>query len=253
MEVFFLGVGEACDTRYPNTSLLLNTESGKKSVLLDCGFTTPHLYFKQCSNPNELRALWISHFHGDHFFGVPLLLLRFWEMDRHEPLFVLGPQHVRQKVFQAMDLAYPGFLGNLNFSLKFHEVEPASPVHAAGLLWSTAENQHSERSLAVRLGDGAKSLFYSGDGRPTRQTCDLARGCGLAVHEAFRFNQDTAGHGSVAGCLDFAGQAGIPHLALVHLERRDRELHADRIRETIQKAEFCNVFLPEPGDTFSLQ
>ena len=109
MEIQFLGVGEACDEEHPNTSLLVTTSKGG-SFLLDCGFTTPHIYFGLHRQVDELDAVWISHFHGDHFFGIPLLLLRFWEMGREKRLIIAGQDGVKEKVHSAMELAYPGFI-----------------------------------------------------------------------------------------------------------------------------------------------
>jgi ribonuclease Z len=227
-QIFFIGVGEACDPLYPNTSLLLRNEMGQGWVLFDCGFTTPHRFFQYCSDPEELQALWISHFHGDHFFGVPLLLLRFWEMGRRGLLTILGPSGVEKKIWQAMDLAYPNFRGRFHFPLLFQEVEPGRAYTAADLTWMAAKIDHSAPALAVRVTDQGKSLFYSGDGRPTPETLALAAGCDLAVHEAFRVNGDTPGHGSVQACIDFARQSGVKALALLHVNRIDR---ADRLKE----------------------
>ena len=77
--------------------------------MLDCGFTVPSLYWQQTSDQDDLDALWISHFHGDHFFGVPALLLRLWEMKRSKPLAIVSQTGVERIVTQAMELAYPGF------------------------------------------------------------------------------------------------------------------------------------------------
>jgi ribonuclease BN (tRNA processing enzyme) len=251
-EIQFIGVGEACDPLYPNTSLLLKNQAGQGRVLLDCGFTTPHRYFKDCSDPEELQVLWISHFHGDHFFGVPLLLLRFWEMGRKTPLHILGPQGVDEKICQAMDLAYPNFRARLIFTLDFQEVEPCRSHSAAGLTWNTAANEHSERSLGVRIEGKEKALFYSGDGRPTLETQTLAVGCDLVVHEAFRLSGETPGHGNVLACIDFARQSGVKNLALLHINRNERADRLAEIQKVTRKTADLHVFLPEPGDCFVL-
>jgi ribonuclease Z len=166
MRVVFLGVGEACDERLPNTSLWIQTQVDKqrKSVLLDCGFTVPSLYWQKTSNPEDLDALWISHFHGDHFFGVPALLLRFWEMKRTKPLVIVGQSGVESILRQAMELAYPGFIKKLAYPIEFNEMEPGQRVRAVGLEWRTAQSNHGQKNLAVRIEDGQHSVFYGGDG-----------------------------------------------------------------------------------------
>ena len=252
MKITFLGVGEACDPRHPNTSLLVDFDVPEpRRILLDCGFTTPHLYFAGCSDPDELDALWISHFHGDHFFGVPLLLLRFSEMGRQVPLFILGQHGIEDKIMQVLALAYPSVAGKLGFLVEFVEVEPGTAKNVAGLRWRTAENEHPQRCLSVRMDNEApKSLFYSGDGRSTPASLALAAGCDLVVHEVFRVNGETIGHGSVNGALDFARNAGAAHLALLHLNRMDRLAFGREIRNMLKDRKDLHAFLPETGQIF---
>lgn len=252
MKITFIGVGEACDPQLPNTSILLQTGAGSnsKEILLDCGFTTPHLYFNSCSDPEQLDALWISHFHGDHFFGVPLLLLRFWEMGRRKPLAVLGQKDVKEKVLEALELAFPGFARKLQFAVESFEIEPGKIIDKFNFQWRTAENDHSQRSLSLRIDAEGKSLFYSGDGRPTSDTLKLAAGCDLVIHEAFRVRENTPGHGSIRGCLDFGRHAGVKNLALVHVQREDRQKFREDILEMIAHSQNVTAFLPEPGEQF---
>ena len=254
MRIEFLGVGEACDSLHPNTSLLVQSViSGKQRVmLLDCGFNAAHQFFRVCSDQDMLDALWISHFHGDHFFGVPLLLLRFQEMNRTKTLEIIGQAGVRQKVFEAMDLAYPNFREKLQFRIEFLEIEPGDQITASGFSVSAAENEHSLRSLSVRIEDGQSALFYSGDGRPTKATLELARECDLIVHEAFRMSGKTSGHGTIAGSIEFAQNAGARNLALVHVERHDREERRHEIREMLLNIKGLNAFLPVAGDVVKI-
>lgn len=250
MEILFLGVGEACDDRYPNTSLYITCASGQR-FLLDCGFTTPHLYFSHTDNQEELDGVWISHFHGDHFFGIPLLLLRFWEMGRKKDLIIAGQHALREKVLTAMELAYPNFLERLEYRLLFVEIEPGQVQNVKDTRWQVEENIHSQRALSLRIDDGEHSLFYSGDGRPTQGTEILAQGCDLVVHEAFWLHKEVQNHGNVLSCLEFARKAGVKNLALVHLERSCRKQEKEQVMRFLQGHPF-HVFLPEPGEIFSL-
>lgn len=250
MRIHFLGVGEACDALLPNTSILVHGNGGG-IFLLDCGFTTPHRYFALTDDPDALDAVWISHFHGDHFFGIPLLLLRFWEMGRKKPLLVAGPLGVEEKVAAAMELAYPGFMPRLRFSLDFVVLEPGRDFEIAGTCWASAENVHSQRALALRIVDCGRTLYYSGDGRPTTAAGRLAAGCDLLVHEAFWLDKEVESHGNVVAAIDFAAKAGARHLALVHLERNCRRNERQAIRHLMAAAPF-HVFLPEPGEAISL-
>jgi ribonuclease Z len=252
MKIHFLGVGEACDPERFNTSLLIRSGSKKHYILLDCGFTTPHRYFADCFDPNQLDAVWISHFHGDHFFGIPLLLLRFREMGRTRPLLFVGPPGLPEKIARVVDLAYPSFLGKLGYVLRFSEIEAGGVLQAAGFLWQAAAMEHSQPCLALRVTAGGKSIFYSGDGRPTGASADLAKGCALAVHEAYRVAGQTANHGSFAECFALARQAGCEKLAIVHVACSELKGKRVEIQRLLRESGLPEVFLPEPGESVSI-
>ena len=254
MEINFLGVGEACDANQPNTSILLKAGIKETAgrILLDCGFSVPHQYFSLDPNPEELEILWISHFHGDHFLGTPLLLLWFWEMGRQKPFYILGPPGIKTKIKQAMALGYPNLLSRLGFSLLFLEIKPGEQEKISDSLWQAAYNEHSEPCLSLRLELLGKTIFYSGDGRPTPMTQSLAEGSDIIIHEAYGLEDTTPGHGSIGTCLEFAHNAGVAQIALVHLQRKFR-LHSHISIENLKKKyRGVEIMLPETGNRISL-
>jgi ribonuclease BN (tRNA processing enzyme) len=250
MEITFLGVGEAFDEDLPNTSLLVRThhESRPVTLLLDCGYSVPSSYWQLGLQAESLDGIWISHFHADHAFGLPALLVRFWEEKRKKDLHILGQKGVESFVQSCLDLAYPNFYPRLEFSLLFEEVEPEEPVTILGLSWSTAVNDHPQRDLALRLEAEGKSIFYSGDGRPTSETIALAEGVHLIIHEAYHLSKQVPGHGSVAGCLEMAKISRAQRLALVHIQRHVRRERLNEIEVLADSVEEFEVLVPEPGD-----
>jgi ribonuclease BN (tRNA processing enzyme) len=254
MEIHFLGVGEACDPNEPNTSILLQTNAREKNgkILLDCGFSVPHQYISLEPPPDELEILWISHFHGDHFLGAPLLLLWFWEMGRQKPLHIAGPPGVETKIVQAMELAYANLLSRLGFSLIFHEMEPGVQHNIFNIVWQAAYNEHSQPCLSLRLELHGKAIFYSGDGRPTPLTLALAAGCDIIIHEAYALKDTTPGHGSISSCLDFARKAGTRKLALVHMQRHVRPHALAVVIKEEEKKPGIDIVIPAHGSTISL-
>lgn len=233
MEILFLGVGEACDPEHGNTSIQVVT-SGSVHVLCDCGFSVPHRYFASCTDPEQLDFVWISHFHGDHFFGMPLLLLRLWEMGRTRPLTICGQRGVGDKITRTLDLAFPGFGAKLAYPVVYEEIEPETPRRIGGLSFQAVQTVHSERNLGLMLDDGSRRLYYSGDGRPSRGVAELIRQCDIAVHEAFMLNDEFPSHGSITGCLELIRDCRLCKLALVHLERKFRREQADVIQGILQ-------------------
>ncbi|MGC9193881.1 MAG: MBL fold metallo-hydrolase [Syntrophobacteraceae bacterium] len=250
MKIKFIGVGEAVDEKLPNTSIQVVVEENSDwhCILLDCGPTVPPPFLRSCPDPERLEAIWISHFHGDHFFGLPALLLRFQEMKRKKPLAIIGQQGIAEIVQKTVGLAYPSLLSKLCFELNFISVEPGQVLNCAAVSWRCALNAHLRRNLAVRIEKAGKSLFYNGDGPPTEETLSLARGADLAIHEAFRIDNAIPGHSTILECIDFGRKAHVSRLALVHMERNERRLRRGEISRLIHSVCDTEVFLPEPGE-----
>lgn len=254
MKVKFLGVGEAFDEELANTSIRIRSCEGPdgRSILLDCGFTAPPPFWSSSPGPDDLDAVWISHFHADHCFGIPALLTRFRESNRKKPLLIVSQQGVEDMIAGMMALAYPSVLANLGFDLAFKTVEPGEEIKAAGFSWRTAVNGHSRRDLALRLAKDGKSLFYSGDGPANKDTLALASGAGLVIHEAFLLDRDLPGHGSILRSIAFAREAKARALALVHIHRDERRARRDEILKIAREQRDLRVFMPEPGEEVEL-
>ncbi len=249
MQVFFLGVGEACDSHHGNCSVLVRTKN--TTLLLDCGFSVPHRFFRYCDDPDCLDNVWISHFHGDHFLGLPLLLLRFWEMGRKRPLEFIGQEHLEDKTLAALELAYPGFAEKLSFPLHFQTVTPGLPLKTNDLQLQAAVSGHSQKNYGLCITNNTNRLYYSGDGRATEATRKLMHGCDLVLHEAFTLCDSIPGHGSVESCLQLMDEENIKQLALLHIERKTRH----REQQTLEKiiAENPGILLPKEDDVISIR
>lgn len=121
MKIVFLGVGEAFDENLPNNSHLVTTD--KTNLLLDCGLTAPPQIWKFNPDTDFLDAIYISHWHADHYFGLPGLLLRMWEGGRTKPLVIISRKGFKDRFKQLMDLAYLNFSANFKFEIKIIEIE----------------------------------------------------------------------------------------------------------------------------------
>ncbi|WP_417908507.1 MBL fold metallo-hydrolase [Candidatus Electronema sp. PJ] len=233
MEIFFLGVGEACDTAHGNSSSLITASNGTR-ILLDCGFSVPHQYFRTVEQPTELDCIWISHFHGDHFLGLPLLFLRLWQLGRTRPLVIVGQKGIDCKVRAALELAYPTFEKKLSFTFEFHVLHAQESISVAGLTWSAALTQHSQYNLGLRLKDGPTSFYYSGDGRAGKHAKELIQGCDFVIHESFSKVDTYPYHGSVTSTLLLAQELEMGQIALVHLDHDLRRTELPAIQEMVR-------------------
>lgn len=249
MKVTFLGTGEACDSNHPNTSILV--EEGTNQYLLDCGFTGASPFLRQCRDKNQLTTIWISHFHGDHFFGLPQLILGLHQMGRNAPLTILAGSPARGTIERVIELAYPGFSVKLGYPLHFETVPQDTPIEQGSLLWQAAPTIHSREPFGLCLQHRNKKLYYSGDGKATSEARHLMQGCNLVIHEAYSLTDSLPTHGSIAECIQLSTELKIPQLALIHLATETRhDLQA--ITKILKKTAANNIFIPTENDSITL-
>lgn len=83
---------------------------GGHSILFDCGEGTQTAARRWGVNVLHTDAIAITHYHGDHIFGLPGLLQSMQSMERTEPLYIFGPGDAREALEPLLRAAgYPGF------------------------------------------------------------------------------------------------------------------------------------------------
>lgn len=268
-ELVFVGTGDALDPDLPNTSLLLR---GPQTLLLDCGYAVPHAFWQRSRDVNLLDAVWISHAHADHVFGLPALLLWMRLGGRKRPLTLLGGPGSQARLEQVLELGYPGsYAPGKCYPIEFRELHPGSLGHLGALELRVAASAHSVPNHALRIeAPGMRSLVYSGDGAPTPATRELCRGAGVLVHECFflraRSTPGPSKHGDLDSCLALARAAAVETLALLHFSSDSSSSssssdsssdssdakHSIRERARSLTSEGLELLLPSPGDRLTL-
>ena len=115
----------------------------------------------------SIHSILISHFHGDHYGGIPFFLIdAFYEEQRTEPLKIAGPPGVQNRVFSALENLYPGIdPTGFSYKIEFFEYSPPDPVHLDDLVIQAFEVIHAPDSLphAIKVQVNDKILAFSGD------------------------------------------------------------------------------------------
>jgi ribonuclease Z len=89
-----------------------------KSYLIDCGEGTQFQMTKYKIKRNRIQAVFISHLHGDHLFGLPGFLSSFHHFNRYEALRIFGPPGIKQFINVCLDASF----AHLGYSLYIHEI-----------------------------------------------------------------------------------------------------------------------------------
>ncbi|MEF9929746.1 MAG: MBL fold metallo-hydrolase, partial [Massilia sp.] len=111
MEIIVLGTSAGTPTRQRNMSgLALRLRGARQWVLVDCAEGTQHRILRTPLSTMGLRAVFITHMHGDHSYGLPGLLASAAMAGRSDPLIIVGPPPLRgmiECIMAASELSLP--------------------------------------------------------------------------------------------------------------------------------------------------
>jgi len=116
MQLTFLGTSSGTPTKSRNVSAIaIKSENSKFWCLIDCGEGTQHRVLNTKLSLNHLEAIFITHVHGDHCFGLPGLLASASLMGRTEPLTLVGPAGINQYIKTAQLISETILSYEINF------------------------------------------------------------------------------------------------------------------------------------------
>jgi ribonuclease BN (tRNA processing enzyme) len=211
LTVTFAGSGDAFGSggRY-QACIHIQRCHGLAPVLLDCGATSLSALKRLRLDPGEVEAVFVSHLHGDHFGGLPFLILDGQFSRRTTPLTIAGPPGIAQRLTDTMECLFPGSSSAARrFDIRTIEIEPGAPTTVGGITVNAWEVNHPSGAppLALRLGLAGKAIAYTGDTAWTDALIECSAGADLLIAEAYYRDKN------------------IPY----HLRRTDLFTHRDRL------------------------
>ena len=184
--VTLLGTGDAfASFGRSQSGYLIDAPGGR--ILMEAG---PGLLPALKSNgiaPDSFDLLLISHLHGDHFGGLPFLILDYmWETPRKKMLTIAGPPKLEERTWLLMRTMFPHFeLDKIKRKLKFVVLEPGSSTRLGKFKVSAIRSPHTrpDISLSLRIDGGGKSIVFSGDSGWNDGLVELSAGADLFLCE----------------------------------------------------------------------
>jgi ribonuclease BN (tRNA processing enzyme) len=220
MRVQFAGSGDAFGSggRWQTCIHL----SGEGQVLLvDCGATSLVALKAQGLDPNAIDSVAVTHLHGDHFGGLPFLILDGQFSRRSAALRVAGPPGIRARLTEAMEALFPGSSqARRRFDVEITELRPDGTPAALGAAtvrgWEV-EHACGAPPLALRVDLGGASFGYSGDTQWTPVLAQAADGADLLAVEAYTFDRPVRYHLDYQTLHTHLGQLRAQRIVLTHM------------------------------------
>ncbi len=169
LSVTFLGTGGAVPSARRNTASVLVARGGER-LLFDCGEGTQR-QMQRSLGLVQVDEVYLTHFHADHFLGLPGLLKTYDLTERERPLTVYGPRGLVD-LFKTLHR----IVGRLAFKLELVELDPGDSMALDGADLRAFPVEHSVRALGYALVE---------EGRPGRFDPQTAKRLGVEEGPAF--------------------------------------------------------------------
>ncbi len=163
LSVVFLGTGGSVPSARRATACVLIRAGGSR-ILIDAGEGAQ----RQMINSTglvQVDDIYLTHFHADHYLGLPGLLKTYDLMERQAPLRIVGPAGLHG-LFDALRRIF----GRLRYEVELVELGPGEGVEHDGFEMSAFEVEHRMKALGYA---------YVEPERPGRFDVDAARGLGI--------------------------------------------------------------------------
>ncbi len=144
LSVTFLGTGGAVPSARRNTAGVLVARGGER-LLFDCGEGTQR-QMQRSLGLVQVDAIFFTHFHADHFLGLPGLLKTYDLTERERPLTIYGPRGLRDLI-QSLGRV----IGRVGYKLDLVEIEPGDAIPCAEAEVRAFPVEHSVRAVGYTL------------------------------------------------------------------------------------------------------
>lgn len=164
LDVVFLGTGGSVPTaRRAPTSLLVRR--GGERLLVDCGEGTQRQLLCSGVGLVELHEIFLTHYHADHFLGLPGMLKTFALRGREQPLVVWGPPGLRDLIESLRRI-----FGRLTYPLELREIAPGESLDRGDYAITAIAVDHRVTGVGYLLAESP---------RPGRFDVEAARALGV--------------------------------------------------------------------------
>ncbi|UPK04714.1 MBL fold metallo-hydrolase [Bradyrhizobium sp. 170] len=220
MQLRFVGCGDALGSggRF-NTCFHVTGTS--VNFLIDCGASSLPALKRLGIARDEIDLVLITHFHGDHFGGLPFLLLDAQFTRRARPLVIAGPVGIETKLASLMEALFEhSSKTKQRFDLSVVALEPEQSRIFGEVKVTPYPLVHGESGgpfLAYRIEAEGRIIAYSADTEWTDTLIPAARGADLFIAEAYYYDKIVKNHLSLKTLEAHLPEINAKRLVLTHM------------------------------------
>jgi ribonuclease BN (tRNA processing enzyme) len=220
MQLRFVGCGDAfgsggrCNTCFHVTGDAVN-------FLIDCGASSLPALKRQDIARDDIDLILITHFHGDHFGGLPFLLLDAQFSRRTRPLVIAGPEGIEARLAQVMEASFENSSKTKQrFDLDIVTLLPVTTARFGEVSVTPFPVVHGESGgpfLAYRIEAEGRIIAYTADTEWTETLVPLGHNADLLIAEAYTFDRPVKNHLSLKALEARLADIKPKRLILTHM------------------------------------
>ncbi len=170
-------------------------QSGGKNFMLEAGPNLLGALKKIGVSPAALDYIIISHLHGDHFAGLPFLILEYmYESPLRKTVVIAGPPKLEQRTWTLTRAMFPRIdVETARRRIKFMMLEPGQRTRLGKVARvSVIRSPHTspDISLSLKLETGGKTIVFSGDTGWNEDLVKFSDGADLMICECTYYESD---------------------------------------------------------------
>ena len=220
MQLQFVGCGDALGSG-GRFNTCFHVTGASVNFLIDCGASSLPALKRLGIARDDIDLVLITHFHGDHFAGLPFLLLDAQFTRRARPLVIAGPQGIETKLANLMEALFEhSSKTKPRFDLSVIALEPEQSRIFGEVKVTPFPVVHGASGgpfLAYRIEAEGRVVAYSADTEWTETLVPAARGADLFVAEAYYYDKIVKNHLSLKTLEAHLPEINAKRLVLTHM------------------------------------
>jgi ribonuclease BN (tRNA processing enzyme) len=220
MQLRFVGCGDAFGSG-GRFNTCFHVTGACVNFLIDCGASSLPALKRLGIARDEIDLILVTHFHGDHFGGLPFLLLDAQFTRRSHPLVIAGPEGIETKLANLMEALFEhSSKTKQRFDLSVVALEPEQSRTFGEIKVTPYPVVHGESGgpfLAYRVEAEDRVITYSADTEWTETLIPAAQGADLFIAEAYYYDKIVKNHLSLKTLEAHLGEINAKRLVLTHM------------------------------------